>query len=139
MRALLDAHAFLWWITDSDDLSQKAKEVITDAQNELFLRAASGWEIAIKAWLGRLEFRGDPEKLIQEHMALNSIRSLPIQMSHSLHVYQLPNLHRDPFDRGHFGGTPLKVHLSSLEKKSHRVIRSRVEARKAGEMVAEIC
>jgi PIN domain nuclease of toxin-antitoxin system len=99
VRALLDTHAFLWWITDSDDLSQKAREVITDAQNELFLSAASGWEIAIKARLGRLEFRGDPEKLIQEHMALNAIRSLPIQMSHSLHVYQLPNLHRDPFDR----------------------------------------
>lgn len=99
MRALLDTHVFLWWITNSGELSKKVREFIADGRNELYLSAASGWEIAIKAQLGRIDFVGDSEKLIPEHMALNAIRGLPVHMSHTLHVYHLPNLHRDPFDR----------------------------------------
>lgn len=99
MRALLDTHAFLWWLTDNPELSKGARSVIGDSTNELYLSAASGWEIAIKAKLGRLEIAGDPEKLIPEQMALNAIDGLPVQMSHALHVFQLPDLHRDPFDR----------------------------------------
>ena len=48
MRALLDTHTFLWWITDRPQLSARAREIISDGSNELFLSAASGWEIAIK-------------------------------------------------------------------------------------------
>ncbi|MCH7587439.1 MAG: type II toxin-antitoxin system VapC family toxin [Chloroflexi bacterium] len=99
MRALLDTHTFLWWITDSPELSQSARNAIGDSTNELYLSAASGWEIAIKTKLGRLGIAGDPEKLIPEQMALNAIDGLPVQMSHALHVFQLPDLHRDPFDR----------------------------------------
>ena len=99
MRALLDTHTFLWWITDSPELSQSARNAIGDSTNELYLSVASGWEIAIKTKLGRLGIAGDPEKLIPEQMALNAIDGLPVQMSHALHVFQLPDLHRDPFDR----------------------------------------
>ena len=99
MRALLDTHAFLWWVIDSPELSQSARSVMGDSTNELYLSAASGWEIAIKTKLGRLEIAGDPEKLIPEQMVLNAISGLPVQMSHALHVFQLPDLHRDPFDR----------------------------------------
>jgi PIN domain nuclease of toxin-antitoxin system len=98
MRAILDTHTFLWWITDSDELSQKAREIIADAQNELFVSAASTWEIAIKAQLGRLEFVGDPERVIPEQLSLNAVEGLPVQISHALHVYHLPQHHRDPFD-----------------------------------------
>ena len=99
MRALLDTHAFLWWVIDSPELSQSVRSVMGDSTNELYLSAASGWEIAIKTKLGRLEIAGDPEKLIPEQMVLNAISGLPVQMSHALHVFQLPDLHRDPFDR----------------------------------------
>ncbi len=99
MRTLLDTHAFLWWVIDSPELSQSARSVMGDSTNELYLSAASGWEIAIKTKLGRLEIAGDPEKLIPEQMVLNAISGLPVQMSHALHVFQLPDLHRDPFDR----------------------------------------
>jgi len=95
----LETHTFLWWITDSPELSQRARNAIGDSTNELYLSAASGWEIAIKTKLGRLGIAGDPEKLIPEQMALNAIDGLPVQMSHALHVFQLPDLHRDPFDR----------------------------------------
>lgn len=99
MRALLDTHAFLWWITDDPRLSRKARQIISDGENELFLSAASGWEIAIKAKLGKLQLPDNLEGFIAEQMALNAIESLPVKMSHVLHVYKFPNYHRDPFDR----------------------------------------
>lgn len=99
MRALLDTHVFLWWITDDPRLSPRVRKIIRNGKNELFLSAASGWEIAIKARLGRLELPATPERFIPEQMAINAIASLPIQMSHTLHVHALPGHHRDPFDR----------------------------------------
>ena len=99
MRALLDTHVFLWWISDDPRLSTHARKIITDGENTLFLSAASGWEIAIKAKLGRLKLPEPLETFVPEQMALNAIESLPIQMSHALHVHTLPLHHRDPFDR----------------------------------------
>jgi PIN domain nuclease of toxin-antitoxin system len=99
MRVLLDTHVFLWWVMDSPLLSRPARQVIADARNELFLSAASGWEIAIKAQLGRLELPDTPEDFVAEQLVLNNIQSLPVLMSHALHVYSLPKHHRDPFDR----------------------------------------
>jgi PIN domain nuclease of toxin-antitoxin system len=99
MKVLLDTHAFLWWITDSPKLSALAREVIQDNNNELFFSAASGWEIAIKAQLGRLQLPDNLEQFIVEQLSLNAIFALPIQLHHALHVYTLPQYHRDPFDR----------------------------------------
>jgi PIN domain nuclease of toxin-antitoxin system len=99
MKVLLDTHTFLWWITDSPRLSARAREVIHDSDNELFFSAASGWEIAIKAQLGRLQLPDNLEQFIVEQLALNAILVLPIQLRHALHVYTLPQHHRDPFDR----------------------------------------
>jgi len=99
MRALLDTHAFLWWITDDPRLSRRAREIIADGANRLFLSAVSGWEIAIKAGLGRLVLEGDPGVFVIEQMAANAIEDLPIFMGHVLRVYDLPPHHRDPFDR----------------------------------------
>jgi PIN domain nuclease of toxin-antitoxin system len=99
MRYLLDTHTFLWWITDDERLSSRARDLIRDRRNTLYLSAASAWEIAIKASLGRLEFAGDPEKMVPEQMALNAIEALPIQIAHALRVHVLPPHHRDPFDR----------------------------------------
>ncbi len=99
MRALLDTHAFLWWITDDPRLSRRAREIIADGANRLFLSAVSGWEIAIKAGLGRLILERDPGVFVIEQMAANAIEDLPIFMGHVLRVYDLPSHHRDPFDR----------------------------------------
>lgn len=99
MRALLDTHTFLWWITDNPQLSSRVREIIRDGNNELFLSAASGWEIVIKAQLGRLNLPDNLEHFISEQLTINSIYSLPVQMSHALHIFVLPNHHQDPFDR----------------------------------------
>lgn len=109
MRVLLDTHAFLWWITDDPRLSERARKIIGDGKNRLYLSAASGWEVAIKAALGRLKLPDAPERFIPEQLALNAIETLPVRMSHALHIYSLPRHHRDPFDR-------LLVAQAQLEK-----------------------
>ncbi len=99
MRVLLDTHTFLWWIDNNPELSEVARSILADSQNEIFVSAASGWEIAIKSGLGRLSVEGDPERFFPEQMTLNSFQALPIEMSHALHTFHLPDHHRDPFDR----------------------------------------
>ena len=99
MRILLDTCTFLWWITDDHRLSQRSVELISDGNNELLFSAASGWEIAIKAGLGRLDVPDPLDRFVSEHLFRNHISVLPVQLSHALHVHTLPPHHRDPFDR----------------------------------------
>jgi PIN domain nuclease of toxin-antitoxin system len=99
MRILLDTHAFLWWIADDQRLSQRSIDLISDGNNELLFSAASGWEIAIKAGLGRLDVPDPLDRFVSEQLFRNHIGVLPVQLSHALHVQTLPQLHRDPFDR----------------------------------------
>lgn len=99
MRVLLDTHTFLWWITDDSRLSTRVREIIGNVDNHLLLSAASGWEMAIKARIGKLRLPDNPESFISEQLSLNEIHSLPVQMAHALHVYDLPDYHRDPFDK----------------------------------------
>lgn len=99
MKALLETHTFLWWITDNPHLSSRVREIIKDSDNDIFLSAASGWEMVIKAQLGRLHLPEKLENFISEQLTINAILSLPVEMSHALYVYALPNYHRDPFDR----------------------------------------
>jgi len=99
MKVLLDTHTFLWWVTDDLKLSSRVRKIISDGKNELFLSAVSGWEIAIKAQLGRIQIPDKPQTFISEQMVANAIQGLPIQISHAVHIYNLPTHHRDPFDR----------------------------------------
>ena len=66
MRYLLDTHAFLWWIVDDPRLSAPAAAIIRDPGNEIWFSAASAWEIAIKARLGRITFEDDPVEFIPQ-------------------------------------------------------------------------
>ncbi len=109
MRVLLDTHVFLWWIKDDPRLGSRARSIISDVDNQLLLSAASGWEIAIKSKLGKLEITGDIIAFTYEQMQINAISELPVQMNHTLHVAMLADLHRDPFDR-------LLVAQSQLER-----------------------
>lgn len=99
MTILLDTHVFLWWITNDRRISSVAEGLISDKNNDLLLSAASAWEIAIKAQLGKLPLPDDPEVFIPQQMAINRVRSLPVSTDHALHVSKLPSHHRDPFDR----------------------------------------
>lgn len=99
MRALLDTHAFIWWVTDDSQLSSTARSVIGDPNNVLFLSSASAWEIIIKVRLGKLDLPESPEIYIPSRLIINRFESLSIQIIHALQVANLPDLHRDPFDR----------------------------------------
>ena len=99
MKALIDTHTFLWWNTEDAQLSPRAREIITDGKNEIFLSAASAWEIAIKAAKGRLVLPEEPTIYVPSRMSLYRIQPLPVQVSHALRVYELPPHHADPFDR----------------------------------------
>ncbi|MCS6845749.1 MAG: type II toxin-antitoxin system VapC family toxin [Caldilineales bacterium] len=99
MRALLDTHAFLWWITNDPRLTARVQKTVQNPGNLIFLSAASGWELAIKASIGKLHVSQDLDTFISEQLTLNRIDVLPVLMSHALFVRKLPAHHRDPFDR----------------------------------------
>lgn len=99
MRYLLDTHTFLWWNIDDPQLSTIAKEIIADRNNEIFLSAATAWEIAIKAARGRLVLPEDPTRYISNRLSLHGFQALPIQIQHAAQVYKLPVHLTDPFDR----------------------------------------
>lgn len=99
MRILLDTHAFLWWINNDPQLSTNARSLIEDVSNEIVVSTVSGWEIAIKAQIGKLTIASDLEQFIANQITQNHFTILPIKLSHALHIYHLPLHHRDPFDR----------------------------------------
>lgn len=99
MRALLDTHTFLWWVTNNSQLSSTVQSILRNRSNEIFFSVASGWEIAIKAQLGKLDLPSQPEYYIANQLELNSFQVLPINLNHALQIYHLPNYHKDPFDR----------------------------------------
>ncbi|RDV80486.1 type II toxin-antitoxin system VapC family toxin [Ammonifex thiophilus] len=99
MKILLDTHVFLWWIADDPRLPERVRKVIANKRNTLFFSAASAWEMAIKASLGKLSVPGDLSDFVIEQLRLNNITPLPVRLTHALRIYSLPRIHRDPFDR----------------------------------------
>lgn len=99
MRALLDAHVFLWWGADEGRLSPPARAVMADGTSELFVSAASIWEIAIKFHKGDLVIPGDLADFVEDRLRRNHWRPLEIDRRHVLRAAGLPTIHRDPFDR----------------------------------------
>ena len=99
MKYLLDTHTFLWWNLDDPQISEQAKEIISNGENEIFISAASAWEIAIKTTKGRLVLPEGPAQYLANRMSEYHFLALPIQISHAVRVYDLPNHHADPFDR----------------------------------------
>ena len=98
MRLLLDTHLLLWAAGEPDRLSARARTLMEDPGNDLVFSAASLWEITIKTGLGRADFQVDPH-LLRRGLIENGYEELPITSQHALAVGQLPDVHRDPFDR----------------------------------------
>ena len=98
MKLLLDTHVFLWSMT-GENLSYAARDAFLDTNNQLFLSAASYWEICIKQNIGKLRLAPDWAEIFDRELAANSIQWLPIEKNHCQQIEQLPSLHGDPFDR----------------------------------------
>lgn len=96
MKLLLDTHALLWWLADDQRLSARARALIANENNQVFVSAVSGWEIGIKRALGRLEVNTD--RLLDE-MRRTGFELLHVHFRHGLVAGDLPPHHRDPFDR----------------------------------------
>ncbi|MCB1089018.1 MAG: type II toxin-antitoxin system VapC family toxin, partial [Verrucomicrobiae bacterium] len=98
MKCLLDTHLLLWAASEPSRLSDKAKAIMGDRQNDLYFSPASLWEITIKLGLGRPDFSVNP-RLLKRGLLENDYRELPIISEHCLAVGYLAPLHKDPFDR----------------------------------------
>ena len=98
MRLLLDTHIALWAITDNPRLPPRARELILAPENEIYISAASVWEIAIKHALGRQTIPISGEEA-RRYFAAAGYIALPITDRHAAATETLPPLHADPFDR----------------------------------------
>ncbi len=99
MRLLLDTCTFLWIVGGAPELSVRARQAFADPANDVYLSAASAWEIAVKHRLGRLPLPETPDRFVPRARDAHGIDRLDIDEAAALHVARLPDLHRDPFDR----------------------------------------
>jgi PIN domain nuclease of toxin-antitoxin system len=96
VKLLLDSHAFLWWLAEDPKLSAGARQAVADPSATVHVSAATVWELAIKAALGKLELDGaDLVVEIEE----NDFVELPMTARHAHAAATLPRHHDDPFDR----------------------------------------
>lgn len=96
---LLDTITFLWIITDSKKLSQKAKRIFLDEKNKIYLSSVSVWEIIVKYKLGRLSLPDKPSIYIPKQRYIHGISQLSLRESDVTELENLPKIHNDPFDR----------------------------------------
>lgn len=96
---ILDTHALLWWLFDDPHLSECARQAIADPERRIWVSAASAWEIATKARLGKLPEAGDVPHRLPHYLRKARFLELPITIEQSLRAGSLPGPHRDPFDR----------------------------------------
>jgi PIN domain nuclease of toxin-antitoxin system len=95
MNLSLDTHVLLWSLSFPERLSEAARNAIEDPSNLVFVSAAATWEIEIKSSLGKLRV---PPDLVRQ-LAVANFQELAITIAHTIAAKELPNLHRDPFDR----------------------------------------
>ncbi len=98
-RLLLDTHAFLWWLDGDARLPLKIRRLIQDDANEIFVSAASVWEITTKARLGKLPSALEVASDVPACVAGQGFKGLAISIAHAQAAGSLPGPHRDPFDR----------------------------------------
>lgn len=95
MRLLLDTQVFIWWNGRFGMIAASLRRAIADSRNEIFISAASVWEIGIKRAIGKLGFTQPIVPAILAHR----FELLPITGEHAEHAAELPRHHADPFDR----------------------------------------
>jgi PIN domain nuclease of toxin-antitoxin system len=99
VKILIDTSCWLWSLATPERLNKRTRALLSDPAHTLYLSAASSWEIAIKAALGKLHLPEPPDKYVPSRMEALDIRGLPVEHAHALRVFGLPRHHRDPFDR----------------------------------------
>lgn len=95
MHILLDTHLYLWWLKDDKQLSKKARSIISEA-DIVYISSITIWEASIKTRLGKLDV--SIEELIKA-IDTEGFLELPVTARHAAKIIELPDFHRDPFDR----------------------------------------
>lgn len=98
MNFLLDTHLLLWAAGAPERLSAKARGLLVATDSRLIFSSASLWEISIKRGLGRADFNVDPRRLWRM-LLVNGYTELAVNGEHTIAVNDLPQIHKDPFDR----------------------------------------
>ena len=98
MKLLLDTHGSLWLRSDPGQLSSRARLLLADPANELWVSTASIWEIQTKVQAGKLTIPARPTRIVFDQQS-NGIKVLPIDLADVHALDQLPTSHKDPFDR----------------------------------------
>ena len=98
MKFLVDTNIAIWALFDDPLLSQTARHILNNAENDIQFSVCNIWEIAIKRGLKKLGFEHDP-RLIRRCLIDNGYEELLIQSKHVVEVDSLPLIHKDPFDR----------------------------------------
>jgi PIN domain nuclease of toxin-antitoxin system len=99
LRLLLDTHALLWWFTNDKQLSSHVRNAVGDECNEIFVSAASAWEISTKHRLGKLAEAATTVTRFDELVAADGFEHLPMRHYHALKAGSYAVAHADPFDR----------------------------------------
>lgn len=99
MSYLLDTQVWLWMRNEPEKLRSEARTIIEHPENRLHISAATAWEIATKATVGRLRLPVAAEDWLTDARRLVDVTQLPITFAHAARAGMLPRLHRDPFDR----------------------------------------
>ncbi|MBB5754214.1 type II toxin-antitoxin system VapC family toxin [Prosthecomicrobium pneumaticum] len=99
MRLLLDTHALIWWLEDSERLSLRAEAAIGDPENTVFVSAATAWEMTTKVRRGKLPSVASVVGRLAEEIQAEGFELLPISFEHGRRAGSMPGEHRDPFDR----------------------------------------
>jgi PIN domain nuclease of toxin-antitoxin system len=99
VRLLLDTHAFLWWLAGHSSLPKRIRTEIDRSGSDVFVSAASAWEIATKHRLGKLPEAELVATDIMLYIDSQQFTPLAVSVAHGQIAGALPGHHRDPFDR----------------------------------------
>jgi PIN domain nuclease of toxin-antitoxin system len=99
LNLLLDTHAFLWWLLGDLSLSASARDTIGDTRNDVFVSAASAWEITTKVRIGKLPDAIAIAVDLAAAVEAQGFAMLAVSFAHGQTAGALPGPHRDPFDR----------------------------------------
>ena len=99
MGALLDTHALIWWVEGDDRITARLRQLLGSPEEDVFVSAATAWEIATKVRIGKLQLAEEFLQNFLDAVEALGFRPLPISLRHGYEAGRLPGPHRDPFDR----------------------------------------
>jgi PIN domain nuclease of toxin-antitoxin system len=127
MRFLIDTHCWLWMYSASEKLNDAAKALMHGSENTAFFSAVSAAEIGIKSGIGKLRLPQPAKEYVVSRIEHSGMKTIPLHIHHALRVAELPQHHRDPFDRlliaqAQAEGLPLMTADSTIAKYDVEII-----------------